>query len=360
MRTCVVLAQLGTPDAPTAPAVRRYLREFLSDPRVVDLPRWLWLPILHGPVLTFRPAKTAKLYQSIWTDAGSPLLVHTLGLRDAVRERLPGVRVEAGMRYGNPSLRDLLTRLRDEVDRVVLVPLFPQYSEACNGSVLALAEEVLAGSGVEVHPVCSYHREPAWVDAVAATFGRHREEHGEPDLWLMTFHGIPQRQARRGDPYQTHCQESAAAIAAAAGLPDGRWRVTFQSRFGPGAWLQPYTDKTLMELGREGVGSLAVACPGFAADCLETVDEIAEIGREQFRSEGGGEMHTLPCLNADPAWADALAGMVGPALSGDHNACQGPRASAILDSASPAPETSCPASSFSSCPWRQSSRGRAS
>ena len=313
----MVLAQLGTPDAPTAAAVRRYLREFLSDPRVVDLPRWLWLPILYGPVLTFRPAKTAALYSSIWESTGSPLLRHSEALAQALREELGDVRVELGMRYGNPSLRDLLRRLRGEVDRIVLVPLFPQYSEACNGSVLALADAVFAGSDLVVDPVRSYHDDDAYIRCVVASIERYRNRAGEPDHWLLTFHGIPQRQVRRGDPYERQCQESAARIAAAAGWAADRWTLSFQSRFGPGAWLQPYTDQTLIELGRKSIGRLAVLCPGFAADCLETLDEIAVIGREQFQSTGGGEMDTLPCLNSDSEWVAGLATIVRRRVDAD-------------------------------------------
>lgn len=326
--TAVVLVQLGTPDAPTYGALWRYLREFLSDPKVVDRPRWLWLPILYGPILTFRPRASSRLYRKIWTPEGSPLLVHSRRLTSGLQQELgPEIRVELGMRYGNPSLEDALIRLSAQrIQRVLLVPLFPQYSETTTGSVVELARQVLARRphppALDVLP--PYFDQPLYVETIAALAREQAAKHGPGEKWVFSFHGIPVRYAKRGDPYPQQCEVTARALAAALRLPDEAWIQTYQSRFGPEPWLEPYTDQVLESLGKEKLGRIHVVCPGFAADCLETLDEIAELGQEQFRSTGGGDLHLVPCLNSDPRWLGALATLVRRRLAQEASPSRGP------------------------------------
>ena len=313
MKPAVLLIQLGTPDAPEPAAVRRYLREFLSDPLVVQLPRWLWLPILYGPILRARPPRTAALYRSIWMDMGSPLSVYSSALAQALEQEL-ALPVALGMRYGNPRLVDAVAslRARGATDLLVL-PLFPQYSRSTSESAWIAARK--AAGDMNLHLVDSYATHPAYLRALAATIERERATRGEPERWLLSFHGIPKAQAKRGDPYAAQCEATALALAELARLPAGRWEFSFQSRFGPQPWLQPYTDRRLEELGAERIASLAVLCPGFAADCLETLEEIGVRGREGFQHAGGGELRLVPCLNAQPPWVAALAEIVREALS---------------------------------------------
>jgi ferrochelatase len=314
LRTAVVLAQLGTPDAPTYGALWRYLREFLSDPKVIDKPRWLWLPILYGPILTFRPRTSAKLYKKIWTPEGSPLLIYSRQVASMLQDELGSeARVELGMRYGNPSLEDLLIRLcAQRIQRILLVPLFPQYSETTTGSVVELAQRVIERRPdppeLEVFP--PYFDQPLYIETIAAMAKQTAAEHGPGEKWVFSFHGIPQSYADKGDPYPKHCEVTAQALADALRLPEEAWILTYQSRVGPDPWLQPYTDEVFESLGKEGLGRIYVICPGFAADCLETIDEIAEIGQEQFAEAGGGDLHLVPALNSEPGWVLALATMV--------------------------------------------------
>ena len=299
----VVLANLGTPDAPTAPAVRRYLGEFLGDRRVVDLPRLFWLPLLHGLVLPLRSPKVAPKYASVWMDDGSPLAVYTRRLAEAVGGRLPGVRVVDAMRYGNPSLAAVLQDLRASgFDDILLVPLYPQYSTTTTASMQDVVDR-LGVPGIRV--VGDYHDDPAWVDAVAATIrARHREQ--GPAHLLFSFHGLPQKVVDNGDPYQRQCEASAAAIAAAAGLEPGQWDLSYQSRFGKAKWLEPSTSGTLQRLADEGVREVDVIAPGFAADCLETLEEISMELAAEF-AERGGRLRYIPCLNDRPEHADVIA-----------------------------------------------------
>lgn len=301
----IVLIQLGTPDAPTTPAVRRYLREFLSDAHVVGLPRWLWLPILYGPILTFRPRKSAALYRSIWMPEGSPLLVNTVRLADGLQSELgDGYRVHVAMRYGSPSMEEVLRPLADS--RPLVVPLFPQYTDATTGSVLDRARELI---GEPLDAIEHYAAADEYLDALGAVSSEGLAAIEEPERILLSFHGIPKRRAV-GDPYYAQCEATAHALAERLELPSERWEMTFQSRFGPEKWLEPATDRRLEALGREGVRSVAVICPGFASDCLETLEEIAKTGQEQFRAEGGERLHLVPCLNHHPHWVVALAQIV--------------------------------------------------
>ncbi len=306
--SALVLVNLGTPDAPTARAVRRYLAEFLHDHRVVQLTRWLWCPLLHFVILPLRSPKVARKYAQVWMADGSPLAVHTAALAAAVQARLPGVRVVHAMRYGQPGLRGVLADLREAgIMRARVLPLYPQYSTTTTASV---ADAVAAhAGGLQVQLLPDYHQDPAWVGAVAASVRAHWEAHGRGERLLLSFHGIPQRLVDGGDPYAAQCEASTAAIARALGIPREELLLTFQSRFGRERWLQPYTQATLEALAREGVRTVDVACPGFAVDCLETLEEIAVENAAAFRAAGGEALRYIPCLNATDAHADALAAL---------------------------------------------------
>ncbi|MCG8591982.1 MAG: ferrochelatase [Proteobacteria bacterium] len=333
--TGVLLVNLGTPDAPTPRAVRRYLREFLSDPRVIDipaLPRWL---LVNGAILPFRPRASARAYRAVWTDAGSPLLVHSQALADGVAAVLgAGFRVELAMRYGQPSIPGALARLESEgIGRLVVVPLFPQYSSAATGSAVARVFEVLAGAEV-VPPVAvagPFYDDPVFIEA-AAEVARPALADFRPDHVLMSFHGLPERQIRKADPsgrhclasdtccaevsgrnagcYRAHCFATARALASALEVPDERTSVAFQSRLGRTPWIQPFTDERLPELAAAGVKRLAILCPAFVADCLETVEEIGIRARDQWSALGGDALLQVPCPNAHPTWIRAVADLV--------------------------------------------------
>ena len=302
----LLLVNLGTPDAPTATAVRRYLAEFLHDHRVVQLTRWLWCPLLHFVILPLRSPKVAVKYASVWLPGGSPLAVHTAALANAVGQRLPGWRVAHAMRYGNPSMGKALQALRDEgVRRVRVLPLYPQYSTTTTASVAdAIAKH---GAGLHIEMLQDYHRDVGWASAVAQSIRAHWDAHGRGERLLLSFHGIPQRLVDGGDPYADQCEASTVAIAEALGIPRSEILLTFQSRFGRERWLQPYTQQTLEALGAEGVRTIDVACPGFAVDCLETLEEIAVENAHAFTAAGGGALRYIPCLNAGDAHAQALA-----------------------------------------------------
>ena len=299
----VLLVNLGTPAAPTPPAVRRYLAEFLSDPRVVELPRWLWLPILHGIVLRTRPARSAQKYAAIWTPDGSPLAVHT-ARQARLLAAASGLQVEHAMRYGEPAVAGALARLRAAgAARVVVLPLYPQYARSTTESV----RDVL-GSGVTL--IEEFHAHPAYIAALAASVRRRWDARGRGELLVMSFHGIPKRSVERGDPYASQCRETARLLAAALALRPEQWRLTFQSRFGAAEWLQPYTQPTLEELARGGLKRVDVVCPGFVSDCLETLEEIGIEVRRAFLAAGGEEFDAFPCLNEQPEWIAALAEIV--------------------------------------------------
>jgi ferrochelatase len=332
LRTGVLLVNLGTPDAPTPRAVRRYLREFLSDPRVIDVPgpaRW-WL--LHAVILPFRPRRSAAAYRKIWLPEGSPLRVHGEALRRALAAHLgPGYAVELAMRYGTPSVRGALERLTAaDVARVLVLPLFPQYSEAATGSAVAWVEAEL-GRNPAFPPhefVPPFYADPGFVNAWAAV-ARPELDAFAPDHVLFSYHGLPERQIRAADRsgrhclsgpgccdavgaanrlcYRAHCFATSRALAAALGLAAGRHGTAFQSRLGRAAWIQPHTDRVLPELAAAGCRRLAVLCPAFVADCLETLEEIGIRARDQWRALGGEALHLVPSLNAHPAWVGAVA-----------------------------------------------------
>lgn len=320
----VLLVNLGTPDAPTPDAVRRYLAQFLSDPRVVELPRAIWLPILHGYILRTRPARSAAAYSKIWTEHGSPLLTHSrdiaAGIQAKLSARLSGaVHVELGMSYGNPSIASALQSMFAQcVGRIVLLPLYPQYSGTTTGTVFEEVSRQLAKRRwvPELRFINHYHDAVGYVAALAASVRDFQDVHGRGDRLLMSFHGVPRRTLMSGDPYHCQCQKTARLVATALELEDERWHVSFQSRVGREEWLRPYTDETLERWGREGVGNIDVLCPGFAADCLETLEEIAMENAARFKSAGGGELRYIPCLNARDDHVAFLSRTIEKTISG--------------------------------------------
>ncbi|MBD9471211.1 ferrochelatase [Pseudoxanthomonas sp. PXM01] len=306
--TALLLVNLGTPEAPTAPAVRRYLAEFLSDRRVVQIPWLLWQPLLRGLILPLRGPRAAEKYASIWMPEGSPLAVYTRRLAGAVQAQLPEWRVLDAMRYGQPALAERLRALRAEgIRRVVVLPLYPQYSTTTTESVRDVV--LREATGLEVQFIEQYATDPHWVAAVVASVRQGRERHTAGEHLLFSYHGLPQRLARNGDPYPQQCEASTRAIVEALGLGEGEWTLTYQSRFGKERWLEPATDATLQALAARGVRRVDVVCPGFAVDCLETLEEIAMQNAELFHAAGGGELRYLPCLNDDALHADALAAL---------------------------------------------------
>lgn len=320
----ILLVNLGTPDAPETGAVRRYLREFLSDPRVVEIPRLLWWPILNGPILLTRPARSARAYARVWMPEGSPLLVYSQRQRDGLaalmQERFHGqIRVELAMRYGHPAVANGLAALRDQgCDRILLAPLYPQYAAATTASTFDAVAAVLRGQREipELRMIRDWHDHPAYIAALAGRVRSYWQAHGQPDRLLLSFHGLPERCIALGDPYRRQCERTTGLLVAELGLPPEAWVQTFQSRFGPAKWLGPYTDQTLQSLAKAGVGRVDCFCPGFAADCLETLEEIAMEGKQRFLHAGGKAMHYIPALNDDPAWVEALASILIPHLEG--------------------------------------------
>jgi ferrochelatase len=309
--TGVLLIQLGTPDAPTARALRPYLRQFLGDPRVIEYPRLPWWFILNLFILPFRPARSAAKYRRIWDDrTGSPLLHYTRRQVEELQNQLPGVPVRFGMQVGNPSVASVVGEMiRGGVDRLIVLPMYPQYSATTTAS----ATDVLFGALTKERRVPAlrivppYYAHPAYLDAQAAII---REELArlswQPDYHLLSFHGIPIRYAQAGDPYATHVQRTTAGLIERLGWPDDRWARTFQSLFGREEWLKPYTEDTLVKLAKQGVRRVFVATPGFTADCLETLDEIGHEAHEVFLKAGGEKLHQCPCLNDHPAWIAAM------------------------------------------------------
>jgi ferrochelatase len=278
--------------------VRRYLAEFLSDRRVVELPRILWLPVLYGVILNVRPAKSAARYAAIWTPEGSPLAVHSARQAELLRAQLPGWRIEHAMRYGEPSIAAALDRLSG-CDPVTVLPLYPQYAASTTESV----RDCLPARARMIE---DFHDHPAYIGALRARVREYWDANGEPEVLVMSFHGLPRRTIERGDPYLKQCMSTANLLASALGLQEARYRVGFQSRFGPAQWIEPYTSDLLVRLGAARTRRVDVFCPGFVADCLETLEEIALEGGQIFRGAGGGEFRALPCLNEHPAWISAL------------------------------------------------------
>jgi len=314
--TAVLLINLGTPAAPTAAAVRRYLAEFLSDPRVIDYPRWLWLPLLHGVILRVRPRASARAYAKIWTPQGSPLLVNSQALCDKLEAQLApdNVRVALAMRYGAPSICDVLDALlAGGTRRILLLPLYPQYSATSTATALDAVYAALRRHRYmpDLRSIGDYHDTPEYIGGLAQSVEKYWLTHGHGERLLLSFHGIPQRYADEGDPYSTQCLITARLLRDRLGMTEQTLNVAFQSRVGREKWLAPYTDVALEQLARSGVQHVQVLCPGFAVDCLETLEEIAIRGRERFIAAGGRRLDYIPALNDSPAQVSLLRGLVG-------------------------------------------------
>ena len=321
--TAVLLCNLGTPDAPTPAAVRRYLAEFLSDPRVVEIPRAAWLPLLYGLILPLRSARSAAKYATIWTPEGSPLKLWT----ERQAKRLQGwlgehghrVRVAYAMRYGNPSIASQLDALADAgASRILVLSAYPQYSGTTTASVIdAVMQWTRTRRSVpELRFVNRYHDDPGYIRALARGIEREWRANGRPDHLVLSFHGVPERTLHLGDPYHCECRKTARLLAQALDLQPSQYTVSFQSRFGKAKWLEPYTEPTLQALARAGTQRVDVACPGFVADCLETLEEIAQEGRDAFLAAGGRSFRYLPCLNEDTDWIHALGAIAQQHLAG--------------------------------------------
>ncbi|HDZ0635709.1 ferrochelatase [Klebsiella pneumoniae] len=314
-KTGILLANLGTPDAPTLGAVKRYLRQFLSDKRVVDTSRLLWWPLLRGVILPIRSPRVAKLYQSVWMEEGSPLMVYSRRQQQALAARLPDTPVALGMSYGSPSLASAVDDLLAQgVEHIVVLPLYPQYSCSTVAAVWDELARILAKKRAipGISFIRDYAEHPDYIHALAASVRASFAVHGEPDLLLLSYHGIPQRYANQGDDYPQRCRDTTRELVSALGLPPERVMMTFQSRFGREPWLTPYTDETLKMLGEKGTKHIQVLCPGFAADCLETLEEIAVQNREIFLEAGGKQYEYIPALNADAAHIEMMVNLTAP------------------------------------------------
>jgi ferrochelatase len=322
LRTAVVLVNLGTPEAAETGAVRRYLREFLSDPRVIEIPRLVWWPILHGIILRLRPRRSAHKYASVWTADGSPLLAIGRAQAAALQASLSAagrdLSVRLAMRYGQPSVASVLDELRaDGHDRILILPLYPQYAAATVASVYDAVGDWLrpVRNVPELRFVKHFHDHPAYIDALARIVEAHWQAVGRPDfaqgdVLLMSFHGVPQATLDRGDPYHCECRKTARLLGERLGLAPPAYQVAFQSRFGKAQWLQPSTDSLLKSLPAQGARRLDVLCPGFMADCLETLEEIDQEGRQTFLTAGGQDFHYIPCVNSTPVAIRLLADLV--------------------------------------------------
>lgn len=320
----ILLANTGTPDAPTPKAVRRFLAQFLADPRVIELPRWFWLPLLYGIILNTRPRRSARKYQRVWDERGSPLLYHTKdlakNLETALRARSPeaSLNVAVGMRYGNPSLKDALEQIRDRgATHLIVLPLFPQYSGTTSGTIIeAVFDELKNWRWMpSIQTINGYHDHPAYISAVAASIRDVWDQSQKPEKLMLSFHGIPKDYVTKGDPYEAECLRTAELLAAELSLGKDDWLATFQSRLGRQEWLQPYTGEAFEKLGADGVKNLDVICPGFAVDCLETVDEIEYEGRISFQNAGEGEFRYIPALNDSQLQIEALTEIIIDASS---------------------------------------------
>jgi len=313
--SAVVLVNLGTPDAPTRKAVRRYLKEFLSDPRVVEIPRLVWWCILNLIILPFRSGQSAKKYATIWTREGSPLKVHTQAQANLLRAQLAerghaNLTVAMAMRYGSPSLPEVLDSLKAHgVDRIAILPAYPQYSATTTGSIYdaVFSHFAKVRNLPELRMVKHYHDHEGYIDALCESIETHWETHGRGEKLVMSFHGVPKRTLMLGDPYHCECHKTARMVATKLRLAPADYVVTFQSRFGKAEWLQPYTAPTLVELANGGLKRVDLICPGFTSDCLETLEEIGMEGKHDFLTAGGQEFHYISCLNESPRWIAAMA-----------------------------------------------------
>ena len=323
-RTGILLVNLGTPDAPTARAVRPYLKEFLGDPRVVEIPRAVWWLILNGIILNTRPKKSAAKYAKIWTPEGSPLRVHTAKQTALLqgylsqRTKAPFV-VDYAMSYGNPSIAGAMQKLKAQnCQRILVVPMYPQYAASSSGTVfdMVFAEVQQMRNTPALRTIKNFHDNPGYIKALASNINDYWMKNGRPEKLVMSFHGLPQFSLDKGDPYHCECHKTGRLLAQELGLQPGQYFISFQSRFGKAEWLKPYTTATLKDLGKQKTKRVDVVCPGFVADCLETLEEIAMEGKEDFLQAGGGEYHYIPCLNERNDWMHALTDLVMDNLQG--------------------------------------------
>ncbi len=322
-KTGVLYCNLGTPDEPTAPALRRYLAQFLGDSRVVEIPKAVWWLILHGIILRVRPSKSAAKYASIWTEEGSPLRVWTdkqaQGLQAALNKQGHHVSVKYAMTYGSPSIQSQIDALKLEgATRILLLPAYPQYSGTTTAPVFDAVHRwsLKARNLPEFRFVNHYHDDAGYIGALAHRIQKNWEQHGRAEKLVMSFHGVPERTLQLGDPYHCECYKTGRLLAEKLGLSSDQYMVTFQSRFGKAKWLEPYTEPTLISLAQSGTQSVDVVCPGFTGDCLETLEEISMEGREAFLHAGGKTFNYIPCLNDEPVWVDALAGIAAQHMQG--------------------------------------------
>lgn len=321
--TGILISNLGTPDAPTRQALRRYLAEFLADPRIVEAPRWIWRLVLHGVILQIRPSRSAHAYRKVWTENGSPLLHYSVRQLEALRQRLPaaggGFHVKLGMRYGNPSIASALESLRRlNIERLLVLPLYPQYSATTTASTFDAVSETLRRwrRVPAVRFIDNYHDFPPYIDAMAGHIRNFWDRQGRADKLLFSFHGLPKRYLLKGDPYHCQCHKTARLLAESLGLQAEQWQVSFQSRFGREEWLTPYTDQVLKALPSKNIKRVDVFCPGFSADCLETLEELEMQNREFFLQAGGETFNYIPALNAEDSHIQALARLIENNLQG--------------------------------------------
>jgi len=323
-KTGILLINLGTPDAPTAKAVRPYLKEFLGDPRVVEIPKPIWWLILNGIILNVRPKKSAAKYATIWTNEGSPLRVHT-DKQAALLQGYLGERTKAplvvdyAMRYGNPSIPSVMRKFKEQnCQRVLVVPMYPQYAASSTATAFDIVFDELRHmrNTPALRTIRNYHDHPGYIKALANNINDYWMKNGRPDKLVMSFHGVPRYTLEKGDPYHCECQKTGRLLAQQLGLKPEQYTLSFQSRFGKAEWIKPYTTSTLLELGKQKTRRVDVVCPGFVADCLETLEEIAQEGKEDFQHVGGGEYHYIPCLNEHNDWMHALTDLVMENLHG--------------------------------------------
>lgn len=323
-KTGILLVNLGTPDAPDAPSVRRYLKEFLSDPRVVEIPKAVWWLILNGIILNTRPKKSAAKYASIWLKEGSPLRVYTekqaVLLQGYLSQRTKAAFVvDYAMRYGNPSIPDALRRLKEQnCQRILVVPMYPQYAASTTATVCDVVFDAMKQmrNMPALRTIRHFHDDAGYIKALAGSINDYWMKHGRPEKLVMSFHGLPRYTLEKGDPYHCECQKTGRLLAQELGLKPEQYAISFQSRFGKAEWLQPYTTATLKALGQQKTARVDTVCPGFVADCLETLEEIAQEGKEDFQHAGGGEYHYIPCLNDRDDWMHALTDLVMDNLQG--------------------------------------------
>lgn len=311
----VLVVNLGSPDAPTRSAVRKYLAEFLGDPRVVEIPKPVWWLILHGLVLNTRPSKSAHAYQQIWTEDGSPLIAISQRLCDRLSDRFDSdqVHIEMAMRYGSPSIKDALTRLDVVgIDRLLVLPMYPQYSGSTTGAVFDEVARVLSGWRwvPELRMINAYHDHSVYIDSLAQSIQDYWAHHDRGQQLIMSYHGLPRRFLLQGDPYFCQCHKTSRLLADKLGLAEDQWQVVFQSRFGRAEWLQPYCDKTLQALPSQAIKKVDVVCPGFSVDCLETLEEISLQNRDLFLAAGGESLNYIPCLNDGQLHVDLVSTMI--------------------------------------------------